>query len=89
MTREEAKKILDKANGEGYRKENRGKYHHRIRVGLQILEKYTDDTDPDIAFEHDQIFAGDFNENITPEDVRELGLHGWFICSETDGWSHF
>lgn len=89
MTIEEAKKILDKANDEGYSKDNRGKYKNRIRVGLQILEKYTDDTDMDVAFEHDQIFAGDFNENMTPEDVRELGLNGWFLSSETDGWSHF
>jgi hypothetical protein len=88
MTIDEAKKIIESTNGEAT-VDMYQKYKNCIARGLLILEKYTNCIDIDIGLEHDQIFAGEFNSDITPEDVRELGLHGWFLSSETDGWSHF
>jgi hypothetical protein len=61
----------------------------RIRAGLNILAKYSDNGD--FAAEHDQIWAGiDASEmEIDEEDLKELDDLGWFIDEEFDSWSHF
>jgi hypothetical protein len=60
----------------------------RVHTGLGILLKY--DSDGDISFGHDQVWAGPSSEvEISKEDLDLLDKLGWFIDTEVDCWSHF
>lgn len=92
MTRKEAERILKAADKETDAEPTTSdKYKNRIATGLLILAKYDPGIDWKIGFKHDQMFASAWarTTKITPEDVREMGLHGWFISGEADCWSHF
>lgn len=59
-----------------------------ILEGLQILTKYSDETD--YAFEHDQCWFHDYEETITKmsdEDFIRMYELGWF--EDENSWSHF
>lgn len=63
---------------------------NHIARGLLILAKYNDDMNNSIAFEHDQMWACDFEETVekmTREEVVEMATLGWFENNES--WSHF
>lgn len=81
MTKEEAQHIMEQVKPSYTEKQ-------RVIRGLNILAKYDDDLS--IAFEHDQMYTGDFETliaHMTPEDLQELTLCGWF--ESQDSWSHF
>ncbi len=83
MTSEEALRIMGVTQGDYTQK-------HRILRGLTILAKYIDNLDTDTAFEHDQIYAGDFEATVAQmslEEVTEMAQCGWF--ESEDSWSHF
>lgn len=65
---------------------------NRIRRGLSILEKYSEDVT--LTAEHDEIWAypnGDMQEvvsSMTEEDLAELADLGWSIDLELEGFGH-
>jgi hypothetical protein len=83
MTVEEALELIEKT---------KLGYNQKLRVlrGIQILSEHDEDLDIGIVFEHDQMWAGDFEATVysmTKEEIVEMALLGWF---EADGsWSHY
>lgn len=81
MTRAEALQTLEET-----KKDNKQK--QVVVRGLNILAKYDDDLA--VAFEHDQVWAADFDTTVarmSKEEVIELAVCGWF--ESQDSWSHF
>ena len=58
----------------------------KILEGLQILSKYSSDSD--FSAEHDQIWCGE-NIEMSTADLEKLEKLGWFLDEEVDSWSHF
>ena len=86
MTIEEAEKIIEKTESDYKGQKN------RIARGLMLLAKYDDRIDSSIGFEHDAIFASQFENTVTkmtPEEVREMALMGWFVDEEQECWTHY
>lgn len=80
MQREEAIQIINETQTD-----YKGEQH--VLRGLQILAKYNDNLQ--LAFEHDQIWAENFDTSIkkmTKEDIIELAVYGWF--ESFNSWSH-
>ncbi len=83
MTVEEALEIIKKTKPDYNQK-------HRVLRGIQILSEHDEDLDIGIVFEHDQVWAGDFEATVasmTEEEVVEMALLGWF--EDSDSWSHY
>ena len=62
----------------------------RVMKGLQIFLKY--DTEADVCAEHDIIYAGvgrKVQENLSPEDQKELKNLGWHFDKESESWAKF
>jgi hypothetical protein len=81
MSREDAKKIIEETKADYSIPQN-------FLKGLEILSKYDDNIDP--AFDHDIIWASDFDatvENMTKEEVIQMATYGWF--EDEDSWAHF
>jgi len=60
-----------------------------IYGGLRILEEFTEG-ELNMRFEHDQIWAGDFDETVDKMHegvVLVMAKMGWFESDEA--WSHF
>jgi hypothetical protein len=58
--------------------------------GLLILDKYDERLDYSFSFEHDQMWAADFEDTVkkmTVEEVTEMAHLGWF--EDQDSWSHY
>lgn len=53
--------------------------------GLAILGKYA----PEIAAEHDIIYAGPDANEVTPGDKIQLESLGWHIDNNSDSWARF
>lgn len=54
--------------------------------GMQIIAKYTQDQYC-LQGEHDQVFCGDYNLPLTPEERGRLEELGWF--EEAGSWSFY
>lgn len=60
----------------------------KIRIGLEIIEKYNPDDDP--QFNHDVIYAGvDTPEMVSDEDKAKLDELGWRVDREYNCWRHY
>ena len=60
----------------------------RVAKGLLIFLKY--DPDSDVCAEHDIIYAGvgrKVQDEITPEDQKELKNLGWFYEKDYESWA--
>lgn len=83
MIVEDALEIIEKTETDYNQK-------HRVPRGLQILCEHDEDLDIGIVFEHDQMWAGDFEATVatmTREEIEEMARLGWF--EDMDSWSHF
>lgn len=81
MNIEEAKKLMEDTKRDSTAQ-------NRIFRGLVILSKYVSQVE--IAAEHDQLFACDFEKTVVqmlPSEVAEMAALGWF--EDEDAWAHF
>ena len=81
MNIEEARKLIEKTDTDHTIK-------NRVPRGLNILMGF----DPDVQcrFDHDQMWASDFEETVSRmsvDAVLTLAQLGWF--GSEDSWSHF
>lgn len=58
----------------------------KIRMGLEILEKYTG-ADGEVDAQHDIIYAGPESGVVSEEDFAKLRELGW--RNNGEGWEHF
>jgi hypothetical protein len=60
----------------------------KIRLGLEIIEKYAPDDCPE--YNHDIIYAGvDTPEKMTAADSVALDELGWFVEADYNCWAHY
>lgn len=81
MNLKAARKLIEKTELEMHAKQD-------IVRGLNILAKYDDNIS--CAFEHDKMWAGDFESTVarmSREEVIEMARLGWF--ESEDSWAHY
>ena len=62
---------------------------HRIRKGLEILEKYVD-KDVEINFWHSVMYVMNADpECMQKEDIIRLAQLGWWVDTEVSCWGHY